>query len=270
MITVMRLGDAPLAENRPRFLETVGRWMAANLRYGADLMLPPVCLHCYKPLASHGVLCADCWRGIDFIAPPVCDRLGLPMPFATGELSHSTAAIQNPPAYARARAAARFEGVMRELVHAFKYNDRHEPMALFGRMLRSAAAELAADADVIIPVPLHWRRLWMRRYNQAALLATRLASETGLPLDLTALKRTRYTTSQASLSGAERRENLTTAFVPARGAAQRIRGKRVLLVDDVITTGATMEACTHALKNAGATEVDCVALALAVPHNMMF
>jgi ComF family protein len=137
-------------------------------------------------------------------------------------------------------------------------------------MLRAAGTELLTDADVIIPVPLHWRRLWMRRYNQAAVLATRLAAETGLPLDLTALRRTRYTTSQARLSGAERRENLTTAFAPTRGGARRIQGKRVLLVDDVITTSATMEACTNALKDAGAAEVDCLALALAVPHDMLF
>jgi ComF family protein len=271
---VTHTGDAPLSEHlgetRPQLFETLWRWMAANLRYGADLMLPPVCLRCHTPLASHDVLCASCWRGIDFIAPPVCDRLGLPMPFATGELSLSTAAIRKPPAYARARAAARFEGAMRDLIHGFKFHDRHEPMALFGRMLRAAGTELLADADVIIPVPLHWRRLWMRRYNQAAVLATRLAAETRLPLDLTALRRTRYTTSQARLSGAERRKNLTTAFAPTRGGARSIHGKRVLLVDDVITTGATMEACTHALKDAGAVEVDCLALALAVPHNMMF
>jgi ComF family protein len=192
------------------------------------------------------------------------------MPFDTGKLSLSTAAIRNPPAYKRARASARFEGVMRDLIHDFKYNDRLEPMALFGRMLRAAGTELLIDADVIIPVPLHWRRLWMRRYNQAAVLATRLAAETGLPLDLTALKRMRYTTSQARLSGAERRENLTTAFAPTRGGARRIRDKRVLLVDDVITTGATLEACTHALKDAGALEVDCLALARTVPRNMMF
>jgi ComF family protein len=271
---VTSYGDVPLSEplgeTRPQLIETLRRWIAANLRYGADLMLPPVCLRCHTPLASHDVLCAACWRGIDFIAPPVCDRLGLPMPFATGELSLSTSAIRNPPAYARARAVARFDGVMRDLIHDFKYHDRHEPMALFGRMLRAAGTVLLADADVIIPVPLHWRRLWMRRYNQAAVLAMRLSAETGLPHDLSALKRTRYTTSQARLSGAERRENLTTAFAVTRGGARRIRGKRVLLIDDVITTGATLEACTHALKDAGAREVDCLALALALPHKMMF
>jgi ComF family protein len=274
MVTVTSYSDAPFAETqgetRPQFFKTIKRWIAANLRYGTDLMLPPVCLRCHAPLASHDVLCASCWRGIDFIAPPVCDRLGLPMPFATGELSISTAAIRNPPAYARARASARFEGVMRDLIHDFKYNDRHESMVLFGRMLRAAGTDFLADADVIIPVPLHWRRLWMRRYNQAAVLATRLAAETKLPTDLTALRRIRHTTSQARLSGAERRANLTTAFLATRSGVRRIRGKHVLLVDDVITTGATMEACTNALKDAGAVEVDCLALALAVPHNMLF
>lgn len=256
------LDDTETAATRPRLVDAAARWMLSNLRYAADLFLPPVCLRCHAPLASHGVLCAACWSGIDFIAPPVCDRLGHPLPFSLGEVSISTAALRNPPGYARARAAARFDGVMRDLIHAFKYHDRHEAVALFGRMLRSAGTDLIADADVIIPVPLHRWRLWHRRYNQAAYLSLRLAAETGLPLDIHALRRIRYTTAQARLSGHARRANLEGAFMVAPRAARRIRGKRVLLVDDVITTGTTLEVCTHVLKDAGAAEVDCLALAL--------
>lgn len=247
----------------PRFLQVAGAWMASNLRYTADLILPPVCLYCHAPLISHGVLCAACWQGIDMIRPPVCDRLGHPLPYATSEITISAAALRRPPLYARARAAARFSGVMRDLIHGFKYADRHEAVGLFVDWLAAAGAELIADADVLMPVPLYRWRLWKRRYNQAAILAQGLAQKTNVPLETAVLLRSRPTASQAGLPGQDRRRNVAAAFCLASGAEARIRGKRVLLVDDVITTGATLEACTAELKAGGAADVDCLALALA-------
>lgn len=238
------------------------QWMLSNIHYAADLILPPICIHCHSPLASHGVLCPACWQRIDFIRPPLCDRLGHPLPYASSEPAISTTALCNPPAYGRARAVARFDGVMRELIHGFKYSDRHEAVALFVRMLASAGAKLLTDADVICPVPLHRSRLWHRRYNQAAILAKRLAETSGKTLELHALIRTRRTGSQVNLTGEERRKNVSSAFAIAPGTSKRIAGKRVLMIDDVITTGSTLEACTHVLKKAGAVAVDCLALAL--------
>jgi len=243
-------------------MAAAGQWLFGNLRYAADLILPPVCIHCHEPLASHGLLCAACWQGIDFIKPPLCDRLGHPLPYASAEPAVSAAATRRPPVYSRARAVARFDGVMRDLIHAFKYSDRHEGVDLFVRMLASAGRELLADADIVCPVPLHRSRLWHRRYNQAAILARRLALAAGKTIELQALVRVRRTASQTTFSGRERRDNVATAFALAAGAGTRIAGKRILLIDDVITTGATLDACTHVLKAAGAREVDCLALAI--------
>jgi ComF family protein len=239
------------------------RWALANLRYAADLILPPICIHCHGPVASHGVLCAECWSGVRFITPPVCERLGLPLPYAVETPALSSMALRHPPVYGRARAAARFEGVMRNLIHGFKYADRHEGTGFFADLMRAAGEELLRDADLLMPVPLHRRRLWTRRYNQAAILAQRLAASTGKPADLFTLRRTRRTPSQVGLSAGERAHNVAAAFELAPGSRARIQGKRILLIDDVITTGSTLSACAALLKEAGGAEVDCLAAAMA-------
>jgi ComF family protein len=246
-----------------RMISDLRRWSLGNLRYAADLILPPVCLHCHMPIVSHATLCADCWQNIDFITPPLCDRLGLPLTHSDGEITLSEAARRDPPLYRRARAVARFDGVMRNLIHGFKYADRHEASLMFAYMMRSNGAQLIQDADILMPVPLHPRKLWQRRYNQAAILANRLAAMTDLPLDLSGLRRIRKTPSQVGLSAEARRENVASAFAVKPGAEKNLRGKRVLLIDDVITTGSTLEGCTRALKKAGAANVDCLALAIA-------
>ena len=265
------LDDVGVRPPRHAALADMRRWAMGNLRYVADLFLPPVCIRCHAPISAHGVLCAPCWQGINFIMPPVCSRLGLPLSYAGGEdVQLSSMALRYPPVYGRARAAARFDGVMRDLVHALKYADRHEAVDLFGRLLFSAGAELLRDADLLMPVPLHRSRLWKRRFNQSAILAGRLGKAAGLPLELTVLRRVRRTTSQVGLSRAGRRGNVADAFDVIPAAAARIRGKRILLIDDVITTGATLDACARVLKQAGAAEVDCLALAMVVDEDQIF
>lgn len=247
------------------------RWTVGNLRYVADLFLPPICIRCHEPNSTHGVLCARCWQGISFITPPLCDRLGLPLPYASGDDAPvSSMALRHPPAYGRARAVARFDGVMRDLIHALKFGDRHECVDLFGRLLRSAGAELLRSADLLMPVPLHRSRLWKRRFNQSAILARWLSAATGVPLELHALHRLTATVSQVGLSREERQRNVAAAFGIAPGAAAHIRSKRVVLIDDVITTGATLDACARVLKDAGAAEVDCLALGLVLDEEQMF
>lgn len=184
------------------------------------------------------------------------------MPYETGEIMVSAAAVARPPAYDRARAVARFDGVMRDLVHGFKYADRHEARRLFARWMTEAGQALVDEADIIVPVPLARSRLLWRRYNQAAILASDIATVRGKMFAPLALKRTRKTPSQVGLTPDQRLRNVAGAFAVPASQRQALAGRRVLLVDDVITTGATVEACARVLRRNGASRVDVLALAL--------
>jgi ComF family protein len=247
-------------QDRPRgSLRTLaGRALGAC----ADLIVPPCCLVCRAPLSAHHLLCAACWCDVHFIRPPLCDVLGTPLPFDSGERTLSAAASARPPAYNRARAVAHYSGAMRSLVHGFKYADRHDARELFGRWLAEAGRDLIADADLLVPVPLNrWRLLW-RRFNQSALLAQELSRQTGLTLEYRLLRRSRPTRTQVGLTRDQRQRNLSGALRVPKRYRDRLEGRSVLLVDDVITTGATAEACARALKRGGAARVDVLALAL--------
>jgi ComF family protein len=228
----------------------------------ADLIVPPLCLSCHSLLSSHDAICSACWGKIDFIRPPLCDRLGVPLPFDAGGTMISAAAVAAPPHYQRARAVARFDGIMRELVHDLKFHDRHDARRLFGRWLAEAGAALLADADVIVPVPLTRLRLLGRRVNQAAVLAQEVSRITGVKTDPLVLVRTRRSPPQVGLSREQRRQNVAGAFAVAAARKARIAGAKVVVIDDVITTGATAGACARALKRAGAARVDVLALAM--------
>jgi ComF family protein len=252
---------------RPRLVSAAYAVRGA-LNLAADLLLPPVCISCRKRAGAHGLLCGDCWARIDFIVPPLCARLGIPLPYDTGEPSLSAGAIADPPVYDRARAAARYSSTMRDLIQSFKYGDRHEGVPLFGRWMAAAGAELLADADIIVPVPLYRSRLWSRRFNQSAMLAQEVGKLTGVPVDCFLLARVKRTPSQVGLTAAQRRKNVAGAF-RATAAKGALREKRIVVVDDVITTGATAEACARVLKRAGAASVDILALARAVEPSAM-
>lgn len=236
--------------------------MCSALRAAADLVVPPVCLACHRPLAAQTAVCAVCWTEIDFIRPPLCDRLGIPLPFDVGEGAVSAAAVADPPEYDRARAVARFDGVMRELVHDLKFRDRHEARALFGRWLAEAGRELIADADLLVPVPLTRRRLLARRFNQAAILAQEVGRHATARYAPLVLGRVRSRPPQVGLSRQQRRDNVAGVFAVPSEARDGIAGARIVLVDDVITTGATVRAAARALKKAGAARVDVLALAM--------
>jgi ComF family protein len=189
--------------------------------------------------------------------------LGVPFAYDPGPGILSMQAIADPPAYARARAAVRFDDVARALVHALKYGDRLDLAPMLARWMASAGRDLLAEADALVPVPLHWRRLWARRFNQSAALATAIAADVPVPVT-TALKRTRATPQQVGLSKSERAQNVQGAFrVPAAAKAE-VAGRRLILVDDVLTSGATADTCARALLRAGAAHVDVLVFARVV------
>jgi ComF family protein len=238
--------------------------LRAALRFALDVALPPLCPSCREPL-GHGVgLCASCWSKLSLIEPPYCARLGIPFVYDPGPGLLSMEAIAHPPAYDRARAAVRYDDVARSLVLSFKYGDRLDLAPMMGRWMARAGRELLPGADALMPVPLHWRRLWARRFNQAAALAGAISDISGVPVLHDVLKRVRATPQQVGLSKAERADNVQGAFrVPAEGKAA-VAGRRVILIDDVLTSGATVDTCARALLRAGAAHVDVLVFARVV------
>lgn len=233
-------------------------------RFVLDALLPPLCLGCGVVVDEPGVLCAACWQAVRFLGPPQCAACGAPFEFDTGPDALCGSCARERPPFARARAAFAYDETSQRLLLAFKHGDRTDSAPAFGAWLARAGAELIADAQVIVPVPLHWTRLFWRRYNQAALLAHALSRVADVPVVPDLLVRTRRTPSQGKLSAAARRRNVAGAFAVRRSAHARIAGRRVLLIDDVLTTGATAAGCAKALLAAGARAVDVLTLARVV------
>jgi ComF family protein len=241
----------------------LGAALRAGLRHAVDVALPNLCPACREPVGDPG-LCAACWSKLSFIAPPYCERLGIPFPFDGGPGLLSMEALADPPAYNRARAAVRYDDIASALVHALKYGDRLDLAPTMGRWMANAGRELIADADALVPVPLHWRRQWARRFNQSALLAEVIAKTSGRPIAYGALKRHKATPQQVGLAKTDRALNVQGAFrVPADGKPEVV-GRRLVLVDDVLTSGATVGACARALLRAGAANVDVLVFARVV------
>ncbi len=240
------------------------RSLQAGARRGAglllDALLPPHCLTCEAMVEAQGSLCADCFRELSFVTAPCCDTCGVPFPHA-GHGPVCPACMAAPPPFAQARAALRYDAAAQKLVLPFKHADRTELAAPLARHMARAGAGLLQRAELIVPVPLHWRRLLRRRYNQAALLGRELASLSGRPLLPDALRRTRPTPPLGHHGAAERAALLEGAFVVAPGRGARLAGRQVLLVDDVMTSGATAAACSRALLAAGAAAVRVLAAA---------
>jgi ComF family protein len=236
----------------------------AVLRFLIDTALPPLCPGCRTPLGDGAGLCAECWAKLAFIEPPYCPRLGIPFVYDPGPGVLSMQAIADPPAYQRARAAVRYDDIARDIVHRFKYGDRLDLAPMMGQWMARAGRELTPEADALVPVPLHWRRLWTRRFNQSAALASAVSGLTGVPVLHEAVKRVRSTAQQVGLDKAERAANVQGAFkVPSERRAE-IAGKRLILIDDVLTSGATLDSCARALLRAGAAHVDVLVFARVV------
>jgi len=228
----------------------------------ADAILPPQCMSCRVPLADHGGLCADCWPRLGQIGHPLCDRLGIPLPYGGEAPVVSAEALAEPPPFGRCRAVAAYSDLAGRLVHRLKYADQPDLARWMGRWMARAGADLLAGADLVVPVPLHRRRLWSRRYNQAAALSAVVAAQGGVAHDCLSLVRHRRTRQQVGLTRSQRERNLAGAF--GVEGKHPFRGRRVVLVDDVYTTGATLRAATRTVSRDGAASVDVIVFARVV------
>ncbi len=235
-------------------------WAATML----DLVYPPECAACRAPTAAARGLCPACWAGTAFISGPVCDACGAPVPLAGPEAGARLlceACARRPPPWARGRAAVLYDGAAREVILRLKHGDRLDLAPVAAGWLARAGAPLLDGADILAPVPLHWRRLLSRRANQAAEVARQLARRGGPAVVPDLLRRTRATRLLRGAGREERARLLAGAIAVAPCHAARVAGARVVVVDDVMTTGATLAACTAALYAGGAARVDVLAIA---------
>lgn len=241
-------------------------WLARIGRDALDLLLPPQCLCCDARVAAQGQLCATCFSRVTFITEPYCACCGVPFAAASqalaGGLCPTCAAT--PPVFQQARAALRYDAGARQLVLPLKHADRPELAAMLAPHLVRAGAALLRDGELLVPVPLHRWRLFHRRYNQAALLACAVGRLTGVAVARDLLLRHRATVPLGEKSAAERAQVVRDAFAVRASRAGLLAGRRVVLIDDVLTSGATANACAEVLLAGGARRVD-VLVAARVP-----
>ncbi len=232
------------------------------LRALVDLVLPPRCPSCRVVVDGDGRLCADCWQALTFITAPQCARCGMPFGHDLGSGAECGGCLGEPPRFTTARAAFAYGGPARAILLALKHGDRLYLAATMAPHMARAAGPLLSPAALLVPVPLHRWRLWRRGFNQAALLAQSLAKLSGAAVDLTVLARVRATPSSAGMGRAARAANVRGAFRVVD--ASRIKGRDIILIDDVLTTGATADACARHLNRAGARSVHVLTFARVV------
>ncbi len=223
-----------------------------------DFILPPLCAGCRRPSTQSHMLCAQCWQTLSFIDKPFCMQCGLPFEFSSGDEMLCAHCVQGSYPFTLARAALRYDDASRRLISLFKYHDQIHLLPLFEPWLVRVAKPLIEDVSLVVPVPMHRWRLWRRTYNQAALLAQTIGKAYHKPVALFALRRARHTRPQVGLDAQKRRKNLHSAFACA---PEQVKNQCILLIDDVYTTGATLETCAHCLLQNGAREVRVLTLA---------
>lgn len=226
-----------------------------------DIVFPPQCLNCHTLVPTHGTLCLSCWQQLRFITDPYCHCCGLPFDFALGKDALCAECMRDLPPFAQGRAVFRYDEASRALVTRLKYTDQTQLAAVYGIWLAKFGKELVERCDVIVPVPLHYWRFVGRRYNQSALLAQALARHCALPVIPDGLKRIRATRPQPGLTQKQRQDNVRGAFAVHPKHVGALRGKNILLIDDVMTTSATVSQCAKTLIKSGALQVNVLTLA---------
>lgn len=217
-----------------------------------DLLWPPRCGRCGTSIQASQGVCADCWQTIAFISAPQCQSCGRPFEVAEGQGNLCGSCVAEPPPYTAARAVADYDSGVREMILALKHGDRLDLVPTITAWMRSVVLREGWDVDMIIPVPLHWSRLWSRRFNQSAEISRALSADLGVLHGPDAVSRVKRTRSQGGLTRRQRQKNVQSAF---KVTAPDLAGRRILIIDDVMTTGATVSALSRVLKKAGAVDV---------------
>jgi ComF family protein len=234
-----------------------------------DILFPAQCARCSEPVDTASSLCAGCWPDITFISAPYCVQCGYPFDYNVGETPLCGSCIAKPPPFSSGRSVLKYDEASRDMVLSFKHADRTDQTPAFAQWMVRSAPDLMAAPCLIVPVPLHPNRLLKRRYNQSALLANQIGRLTNQPVAPTLLLRKKATPSQGSKTFNGRWLNVKGAFAVRPTLQEKLIGQRILLIDDVYTTGATLSACADCLLNAGAAQVDILTLCRVVrPANL--
>lgn len=235
------------------------------LKIAIDFILPPRCIVTGDIVDNQGMLSPEAWTELTFISDPQCQKCGVPFEF-DDENARSTCVtcLDRPPVYNQARSALIYDDASRNLVLAFKHGDKTHYILGFTPWLKRVGHDLIAASDIIMPVPLHQMRLIQRRYNQAGIMAEYLAKDCHKELFLSGLQRVRSTPPQGYMTPSQRQKNVRRAFSVRAKHRAAIEGKTILLIDDVFTTGATIEECTNTLLASGAKAVNILTLARAI------
>ncbi len=239
-------------------------WAKSFWRLASNFLWPPRSLISGERGEGAGPVSPAEFSQLTFISPPICDACGLPMPLDLGPEARCAPCVARPPRWQRARAALVYDEIARRPVLDLKRSGRRDGLATLAGWMVLAGGELLEDADLLVPVPLHYTRLVVRSFNQAVWLAAAISRRSGVPAIPDLLIRRRRTPTQAGLSGRGRRRNVAGAFVVRRSRIAAVKGRRIVLIDDVLTSGATASACVRALIAAGASAVDVLVLARVV------
>lgn len=226
-----------------------------------DIIYPPRCIMCMGNVHENGNICATCWGDVNFISDPQCELCGFPFDFDTQIELICAGCMKEKPRFAKARAVFLYDDASRKMITSFKYNDRTENRTAYARWMARVGADMLKDADILVPVPIHFGKLFLRKYNQAGILAQELVKISGGRCILNALIRKRYTKTQAGFNRNLRFKNIKGAFAVNQKHLSKLQNKKILLIDDVITTGATAEECTKILLKAGVAKVEVLTLA---------
>ncbi len=248
-------------------MKNILRQTQKTIMKGVDVILPPRCPVTGDMVDSHGMISGEIWQDLEFISAPFCGCCGIPFDFETdAHQGLCMVCLTKLPPYQSARAALRYNDAARNIILGFKHGDKTHSAQSFVPWLKRAGEAMLQDANMIIPVPLHRTRLLLRRYNQAGVIAESLAKETGIEHLPLALMRVRATLSQGHLNTGERAKNVRKAFAVRKQYESDLIGKNIVVVDDVYTTGATVQECTKVLMRAGAARVDILTLAKVIKH----